>query len=239
MGREFDGFFDRGPFQISSRALGAFIAAYLFGQFFLSSLLYFDPFTISVFFMGTATLALVMGTARFLRRENGISSFVLGWVQPAYGWYLAALAGVFVAHLLAGLFWLRASPDAIEQITEYNAQLAPAAGGVEPFFSFLAICLVYPILEEILFRGALQTYLMERFGLVIAVLASALIFGLAHSGAINALGGVMDQLLAVCSLACVGIVASLLRHFSGSLYPAIAMHAGYNAALFIYAAALP
>ena len=209
------------------------LAAYLFGQLILSRFLYFEPLPISLFFMGLGSLLIVLLVARRLVRDKGVSPAGLGFSPVTYPWYGAGLLGVLAAHFFAGLFWLGLSPEGRDQITNYNADLLPVAGGLEPLFCFLAVCFIYPLLEETLFRGALQTYSVERFGQLPGLFSSALLFGLAHTGTIDALGKLADQLLVVLSLSTVGFVAGLLRACSGSLYPAIFMHAGYNALLFL------
>jgi hypothetical protein len=85
-----------------------------------------------------------------------------------------------------------------------------------------------PIQEEIIFRGLLQSFLEQRwvttfvvFGasLSAAVLFTATLFGVSHSES----GPVV-----VAGAIALGLVAGELRRRSGSLLPAVIVHALFN-----------
>ena len=61
---------------------------------------------------------------------------------------------------------------------EDAATLLPS-GGAELFVQFLALCAVPAVVEELLFRGALQG-LMRPSGSAAAIFGPALLFGLLH-----------------------------------------------------------
>ncbi|KIH98116.1 abortive infection protein [Streptomonospora alba] len=109
--------------------------------------------------------------------------------------------------------------DANPQGMYYDA----AGGGVLPMvltFSFLS--LLTPLGEEFLFRGVLANALL-RYGPVVGVLGSSVVFALFHG--INI---VLPAALAV------GVVAAELMRRSGSIWPAVAVHVVNNAALPLY-----
>ncbi len=84
---------------------------------------------------------------------------------------------------------------------------------------FLAVALIAPLLEELLFRGLLQTALMKYLPAWGAILASALVFGLVHG-----------QLYAFPALVGMGAVFGVLYHKTGSLRVTILAHSLNNAA---------
>jgi membrane protease YdiL (CAAX protease family) len=83
--------------------------------------------------------------------------------------------------------------------------------------NFVLAAALFPIAEELLFRGA-GFAVLARFGRVTAVVAVGVLFGLAH-GLVNALP----------VLAAFGIALTWLRERSHSVLPCIALHAAFNA----------
>ncbi|MEM7627047.1 MAG: CPBP family intramembrane glutamic endopeptidase [Planctomycetota bacterium] len=100
------------------------------------------------------------------------------------------------------------------QSTEDRRQLAALV---------LTVVTIGPLLEELVFRGLLQTILLELFGRAArwrVVLVAAAVFSLVHVGATtwHALPG----------LFVLGVVLGWLYERTGSLWPAILVHAGFN-----------
>ena len=62
--------------------------------------------------------------------------------------------------------------DALEQLEKYPVILAA--------FGVMAVT-VAPLFEELLFRGFLQPLLSRTFGVVVGVLATAILFGVLHA----------------------------------------------------------
>lgn len=84
----------------------------------------------------------------------------------------------------------------------------------------LAAVVVAPVAEEFFFRRVLQGWLEKVWGAWPAILVSAVIFGLAHLG--HGLGWI--------PLMGFGVVAGYLTCQTGSILPAIVLHALFNAA---------
>lgn len=86
----------------------------------------------------------------------------------------------------------------------------------------VAICMILivlgPVIEEVLFRGALTRPLRRRHGAPVVILATALLFGVAHF-----------QWQKMLPIALFGILLGVIRTVSGSLIPSIVLHATYNA----------
>lgn len=92
-----------------------------------------------------------------------------------------------------------------------------------PVVSFILVCAVSPLLEELLFRGTVLGGLVELYGEVFALAASALLFALAHFSLIQT----PPALLA-------GIVLGLLYLKTGTLFAPIIAHCAYNTAAFVH-----
>ena len=86
-----------------------------------------------------------------------------------------------------------------------------------PFIAFfLAVTLLAPFVEELTYRG-LGFSLLSPYGVALAVVATGLLFGLAHG-----------LLIGLPVLTFFGIVVAWLRAKTGSVYPGILLHAVFN-----------
>jgi membrane protease YdiL (CAAX protease family) len=86
-------------------------------------------------------------------------------------------------------------------------------------------CIGAPLIEELFFRGLLQTRLVGRFGVVPGIAVASLLFGAAHM--INWQG--IDTFTYAWAIAGGGLVLGVIRHVTGRLGPAIVAHAIFNA----------
>ena len=86
-----------------------------------------------------------------------------------------------------------------------------------PVISFIQVCILAPVMEEILMRGFLLEGLSINYGKVTALLLSSAFFALLHFNMVQTLSAL------IC-----GIVLGLLYIQTDSLFCCIAAHAGYN-----------
>ena len=77
--------------------------------------------------------------------------------------------------------------------------------------------IIVPIAEEVFFRGVLYTWLRNRWGPMVGVIVSSLVFGAFHLSPVW-----------IAFAFFLGIILALLYEFSGSLWPAIGFHALNN-----------
>jgi membrane protease YdiL (CAAX protease family) len=81
----------------------------------------------------------------------------------------------------------------------------------------LAVCVVAPLLEEMLFRGIVLRGFLQRYARWHAIVGSAVLFGAAHLNIYQFLVGLV-----------LGLVLGWLYERTRSLIPCIALHATYN-----------
>lgn len=134
---------------------------------------------------------------------------LLGAAIGLLGWLLTR--GVVLAY-----FWVT------EDTTNPQAGLVSAAQGTPAQFALtlLVAGLAVPFGEELLFRGVLYTWL-RRWGVAVAMVGSALIFGLNH--------GINVVLPATVVL---GLLLAFVYERSGSIWPAVVGHVLYNLLVF-------
>ena len=98
-----------------------------------------------------------------------------------------------------------------------------------PWILWLAVSTVavYPILEELAFRGALQGWIRElRFGR--RSWAGVTVANLATTGAFTALHFLHHPPFWAASVAVPSLLFGFFRDRDGTVYPALTLHAGYN-----------
>ncbi|HRQ86644.1 MAG TPA: type II CAAX endopeptidase family protein [Candidatus Saccharibacteria bacterium] len=107
----------------------------------------------------------------------------------------------------------------IDQVQDVG--FSQLSAGYELLLAFIALVIVAPVAEEILFRGYLFGKLQKHVPVWVAILITSLLFGIVH-GAWNV--GIDTFVL--------GIVLCLLRVISGSLWPSILLHMMKNGLAF-------
>ena len=90
--------------------------------------------------------------------------------------------------------------------------------GLAAVFTFQALVVVTPVVEEVFFRGFVYSGLVPRLGIGWAIVASAVIFSLFHLAI-----GVLIPIFVT------GLLFAWLYQRTGSLWPSIVAHAGQNA----------
>ncbi len=136
-------------------------------------------------------------------------------VRTSPRWMLVGV-GVGFAGLVASVCWTETArtfgyPMADQELVATVLDSNPSAGRIATVFFVVAVA---PVLEELVFRGYLQTAIGERLGAGTGVVAAALLFGLFHL----ADPGVVPVLTAI------GLMLGWVRQRSGSVYPAMAGH---------------
>lgn len=89
--------------------------------------------------------------------------------------------------------------------------------------SFIVVCAIVPLFEELLFRGLLFGWLRLYLGTAFAAGVSALAFAAVH-GMLHAIPGIFA----------LGVILALLYERSGSLWPAVICHGAYNALMLVW-----
>jgi len=98
------------------------------------------------------------------------------------------------------------------------AELLSSAGTIQQWMIAAGVVVVGPLAEEALFRGALFGPLRKRYGRGAVIVVTSVLFAAVH----------MEPRRMVPIFA-VGVIVGYLRSESGSLWPALAAHLGFNA----------
>jgi membrane protease YdiL (CAAX protease family) len=140
-------------------------------------------------------------------------------VLAGYLGWCAAFPLVMLTAWIAGVFMNSQGSE-----NPVISQIMLAANAPDPIvilLFYLTIAVMAPICEETVFRGFIYGSLRKRFGAALAVLSSAMIFGLVHFDK----GGIMG-------LIAIGIVLAYLYERTRSLLPCMITHGLWNGAMF-------
>lgn len=116
---------------------------------------------------------------------------------------------------LAKLFPEQFSPERISERAEDIASMAPGWWAV---LLVLVVVVGAPVVEEIVYRGSLQTRLMQGFGISVGIFLTALLFALIHLAPVEIPG-----------LFVFALVLGIARHKTGTLGLPIVTHLAFNA----------
>ena len=136
----------------------------------------------------------------------------LALVGAAFGYYLIA---TFAASYLLQAFEL------VKNIPEQEVGIGAGEGAGALVLHFFRLVVVAAVYEEILFRGFLFKSFLAEYGFAVAAVVTSLLFGLAHG----------DFIIGVDTFL-MGMAAAWLVYRSGSVVPAILLHAVKNSLAF-------
>ncbi len=158
---------------------------------------------------------LAFAAAALVRRRSweayGVRRTTARWLLVG----LAAGLGAFAAR--AVVVYLVTLIIDVETDTQSSYGAAAGAGLVSLTLAMLTLAVLTPIGEEFLFRGVVTSGLL-RYGTLIGVVGSAVVFALMHG---------INEVLPAAVI--VGLIAAELYRRSGSIWPGVLMHALYNA----------
>jgi hypothetical protein len=149
----------------------------------------------------------------FLPEEGGVATDA-GWVLAGIGLQLASLIPI---SLLVSVHGEDAKQDVVN--------IADRAHGIQVPLIILAVAVLAPVTEELLFRGALLRSLQRRMTPDWAVFVSALVFGLVHLVGDPSIG----SLIAFPAIMLLGLVSGYQAVRTGDLSRSIMLHIGFNA----------
>lgn len=156
-------------------------------------------------------------------RGRGIPWRDIGLRPARSGWYLRALGLAFVTLLLVGAINL--ALQAMMDQPLHNPQvevLAPLAVSLPSIIAVaLLVAVVFPFVEEVVFRGLLYVWL-RRFSVPVAYVGSAALFAAAH--------GILVLLPALFAI---GLILAWTYETSDSLWPPILLHGTFNGIMLI------
>ncbi len=128
------------------------------------------------------------------------------------------VAVVFIINILANMF--PAIADSATVNDEMNRCMFMNSSVLS---QFVFVAVITPVMEEVIFRGLIYSRMKKGMPQAAAMILSAVVFGCAHSGAVQ-----------FTYAAALGIIMVLLYEKYESLLPCIFLHAGFNSVSFIY-----
>jgi hypothetical protein len=165
-----------------------------------------------------ATALAVVPSLLWARHEAGLAPRALGLAGPRKGWGPVEIGRLALGYL--AILAVEALPFVQRLLGAAGAGVTLPAGRVALVLAFLQLCVASPVVEELLFRGAVQ-HLLRPCGAQYAVVGQALLFAALHGTAAQ-----------VAYALPMGLLLGYSARRSGSLWPGIVLHALNNGLLF-------
>ncbi len=161
--------------------------------------------------------------ASYARGSASLSDDFGFWIRPPVDVVGGIAVGLACQYAMVPVLYLpfeQVSHSLRHRLENQAKDVTRAAHGApQVAVLFLFVAIGAPVVEELFFRGLLLRSLHRRFGVPVAVIGSAVLFGLAHY-----------ELLQLPALILFGVVLAVLAERTGRLGPGMAAHAAFNAA---------
>jgi uncharacterized protein len=187
-----------------------FVAAATAGERDQDAVYTYDLFLGAVLAYGLLLGFVLAITSGLPRRE------VLALRSPPSWWRAVGMAAGAVVVILIGAYVALSLSGAGDEQNLTPEDWDPSRAGAYAA-SFVAVVLIGPLVEELLYRGAGLAFL-EPYGQRVAVAVTAVLFGLGHG-----------LLLSLGAFIWFGLVVAVVRLRTRSLYPAVLVHSTFNA----------
>lgn len=176
-----------------------------------------------VLFASARLTALVWLYSLMRRRGKGWSDLGLQrfpWLKSSGLITIAAGVFLFASYRIFTLLDQVAPGLDLEQ--EQEIVFTAASNTPELVLSAVALIVIAPVVEEIIFRGILLPVFIKRFGMIAAAVITSLLFGLVHL-----------QLNVFIVTFVLGLLLAWLYYRTLSLWPAIILHSLKNLVAFL------
>jgi membrane protease YdiL (CAAX protease family) len=160
---------------------------------------------------GTGSLATDFG----LRLRRPVAAYVadLPWFFIGIGLQLVALVPIGI---LDAIYGHTAKQDVVKAADHASGWQIPVLA--------LTIVILAPLTEELLFRGALLRSMLRKSTPTIAVLVTAVVFGLVHALGDPSIG----TMIALPAIVLLGVVSGYQAARTGNLTRSVFLHVGFN-----------
>jgi len=170
--------------------------------------------------ISNAVIVAVVLLVTLWHREGRLDHLGLATDRPARHVAFGVAGVLAILPVVYGLFWV--STQLIRVSNPPHPIEETLGGGAPPEVAAVALLaglLAAPVGEELFFRGFLQSWLRPRFGPKLAIVITAVLFGLMHVGLPHN----------VLPLTVLGLMLGYLYERSGSLLVPVTLHFAFNA----------
>ena len=166
---------------------------------------------------------MVLAVLWWMARRRGLSLAVFTGLQHRTNTAISVLA---LAAGLAAAFWASIAINMIpwpEAWLEAYQTESGALTTARPLLDFIAIVLLAPLVEEMLFRGVIYNAFCMLLPAGVAVFFQGVLFGSVHGAAIWILYATF-----------MGCVLGYVRKHTGSVRPCVLMHMAFNGSAYLF-----
>ncbi|HSJ30468.1 MAG TPA: type II CAAX endopeptidase family protein [Longimicrobiales bacterium] len=207
------------------RIAGAVLTVIAFNLIAMFGLAALPPVAGLVWVLALAAAFYAWSTRPGRRRRQRLSRLRVRPPAAPLRWVLLSCAATILLLLAIGSFASLIAPELdASDIPEWYDMLRPYRETTIGWVALtLLIAFAIPLVEEFSFRGHVQRLLERRYGVPVAIVASAILFMSLHVG-------VPHWSILGISLT-LGLAAGLAVHVFRSIWPAVLMHCAWNGSM--------
>ena len=182
----------------------------------------FSPLPFSLIFAGQAAASFAVMWRLSQARGSGSLAADVGLIVRGSDWW-GVPAGMLLQLIIAlitapFIIWLFPDGPPEQGVAEIAAQ---SKSVIDQLAVFISVAVAAPLVEEMLFRGMLLSWLVRRMSTTLAIVVSAAVFAAVHLVDPNAIA-------LVPGLFFLGVVLAWVATRKGDLSLPIALHSGIN-----------
>ncbi len=152
--------------------------------------------------------------------NRGIKDFLLGCAT----WIISYPFIIISSQLIALMISVFIAPTQIDQVAVKQLKMTMNDPVLYMFTAFAMICLAPPV-EEVIFRGFLQRWLVDRIGIFTGIILTSLLFAFFHFSISQS----WENIELLSSLFILSCFLGFLYERQGSLLAPIGLHVTFNA----------
>lgn len=175
--------------------------------------------------LGKKTMREVWGRGTGNIKGESLLNFLAGAFAWLIAYPLVAAVGQLIAMTLS-LFYLGPHVDQLAVKHLKSLMDSPLLFSI----TIIQVVTIVPAIEELIFRGFLQTWLKEKFGITKAIVATSMIFAFFHFS----VGQGIDNIELIISLFVLSCFLGFVRERRQSLWASIGLHATFNAMSILF-----
>ena len=164
---------------------------------------------------------------KFIVWGGGIPSFSRAVKDFALGmssWIISYPIVIALSQIIGLIAYYLGPPTPVDQVAVKHLKMT-LGDPLLFYITLLVIIFFVPLMEEILFRGFLQRWLVEHFGRIAGIAATAILFALFHFSFSQR----WENIELILSLIILGLFLGFLYERQGSLWAPAGLHMTFNA----------
>lgn len=157
--------------------------------------------------------------------KNFILNFIIGSLVWLVAYPIVTACGQLIA---MAILFIHDGPHADQVAVKHLKNIMDSP--ILFYVTVMEVIMIVPMIEELIFRGFLQNFLKEKFGVAKAILMTSIVFALFHFS----VGQGIDNIELIASLFILSCFLGFIRERQQSLWASIGLHSTFNAISILF-----